>query len=59
MKSISDGFNYKGKTKSSDTGLLFIVAVFSSQSTVVMLDKQNITLHNVTLLLMNTNNYYY
>ena len=42
MKTISDGFDYKGKTKSSDTGL-FIVAVLSSQSTIVILDKHDKT----------------
>ena len=43
MKTISDGFDYKGKTKSSDTGLLFIVTVLGSQSTVVILDKHDKT----------------
>ena len=35
--SISDGFDYKGETKSSDTELLFIVPV-RTQSTVVTLN---------------------
>ena len=35
--SISDGFDYKGETKSSDTELLFIVPVLT-QSTVVTLN---------------------
>ena len=35
--SISDGFDHKGETKSSDTELLFIVPVLT-QSTVVTLN---------------------
>ena len=35
--SISDGFDYKGETKSADTELFFIVPVLT-QSTVVTLN---------------------